>query len=216
MALTNFILTVAGVSAVVLLLRSDVKHSASFFCHILHIRKWLEEESATAAKEIDYQNKDCVGAIDGTHIPAMISGSDVSSYRNRHRSLSQNVLAACNFDLEFIYILSGWEGSAHDSKLLNDALVNIFLWIVDLQSSSILSSISRCSISSPRFWWGRMQAELVLACAGLHNFIRKGCRSDEFPVEPDNEASSPSSPSLTGFEEDEDVFETQEQQRACK
>ncbi|KAE8650771.1 uncharacterized protein LOC101219831 [Cucumis sativus] len=46
MALTNFILTVAGVSAVVLLLRSDVKQSASIFRrNVKHIRKWLEEES---------------------------------------------------------------------------------------------------------------------------------------------------------------------------
>ncbi|VVA98579.1 unnamed protein product [Arabis nemorensis] len=36
--------------------------------------------------------------------------------------ISQNVLAACNFDLEFMYVLSGWEGLAHDSKVLSDAL----------------------------------------------------------------------------------------------
>ncbi|GFQ00807.1 hypothetical protein PHJA_002224600 [Phtheirospermum japonicum] len=54
MALTNFILTVAGVSAVVLLLRSDVKQSASIFRrNVRHIRHWLEQESATAAKEIE-------------------------------------------------------------------------------------------------------------------------------------------------------------------
>ena len=52
----------------------------------------------------------------------MVSGRDVSSYRNRHGIISQNVLAAYNFDLEFMYVLSGWEGSAHDSKILNDAL----------------------------------------------------------------------------------------------
>lgn len=67
-------------------------------------------------------SQDCIGAIDGTHIPAMVKGRDVSSYRNRHGTQSQNVLAACNFDLEFMYVLSGWEGSAHDSKLLADAL----------------------------------------------------------------------------------------------
>ncbi|XP_048423091.1 uncharacterized protein LOC103960769 isoform X1 [Pyrus x bretschneideri] len=66
--------------------------------------------------------KDCIGAIDGTHIPVSVSGCDVSSYRNRKGVISQNVLAACNFDLEFMYILSGWEGSAHDSRVLNDAL----------------------------------------------------------------------------------------------
>ncbi|KAH9791894.1 hypothetical protein WN944_010327 [Citrus x changshan-huyou] len=51
MALTNFILTVAGVSAVVLLLRSDVKQSASIFRrNVKHIRNWLEEESTAASK----------------------------------------------------------------------------------------------------------------------------------------------------------------------
>ncbi|KAL6223547.1 hypothetical protein ACLB2K_006932 [Fragaria x ananassa] len=54
--------------------------------------------------------------------PLIIKGRDVSSYRNHHSIPFQNVLAACNFDLEFIYVLSGWEGSAHDSKLLNDVL----------------------------------------------------------------------------------------------
>ncbi|PRQ25237.1 putative harbinger transposase-derived nuclease domain-containing protein [Rosa chinensis] len=66
--------------------------------------------------------KDCVGAIDGTHIPATVVGREVSRYRNRHGKISQNVLAACNFDLQFTYVISGWEGSAHDSKVLNDAI----------------------------------------------------------------------------------------------
>ncbi|XVF57764.1 hypothetical protein PTKIN_Ptkin07bG0008200 [Pterospermum kingtungense] len=51
MALTNFILTVAGVGAVVLLLRSDVKQSAAIFRrNVKHIRNWLEEESSAASK----------------------------------------------------------------------------------------------------------------------------------------------------------------------
>ncbi|KAK6798879.1 hypothetical protein RDI58_006582 [Solanum bulbocastanum] len=50
MALTNFILTVVGVSAVFLLMRSDVKQSASIFKrNVRQIRHWLEEESASAA-----------------------------------------------------------------------------------------------------------------------------------------------------------------------
>jgi hypothetical protein len=51
MALTNFILTVVGVGAAVMLLRSDVKQSATIFRrNVRHIRNWLEEESAAAAK----------------------------------------------------------------------------------------------------------------------------------------------------------------------
>ncbi|ESW09413.1 hypothetical protein PHAVU_009G125500 [Phaseolus vulgaris] len=53
MGLTNFVLTVAGVSAVVLLLRSDVKQSASIFKrNVKHIRHWLEEETSEAAKSV--------------------------------------------------------------------------------------------------------------------------------------------------------------------
>ena len=33
----------------------------------------------------------------------------------------QNVLTAIGFDLKFTYVLAGWEGSAHDSCVLNDA-----------------------------------------------------------------------------------------------
>lgn len=57
------------------------------------------------------------------------------------------------------------------------------------------------------------QAELVLACAGLHNFLRKECRSDEFPVESDNEDLSSSSLLVNQGDNFEPIFETQEQQR---
>ncbi|WCJ40894.1 hypothetical protein M5689_021793 [Euphorbia peplus] len=209
--------------------------------------------------------KDCIG----THIPAMVSGRDTSSYRNRHGTISQNVLAACNFDLEFIYVLSGWEGSAHDSKVLSDAIsrnnglkvpqgkyflvdcgfpnrlqflapfrgVRYHLQdfhgqgrhpenaseLFNLRHASMRNTIemlfgifkSRFTIfkTAPPFPY-KTQAELVLACAGLHNFLRKECRSDEFPVEEDSEISS-SSVNPTNQEEDFEPFiiETQEQQQ---
>ncbi|XP_057853335.2 uncharacterized protein LOC131063509 isoform X1 [Cryptomeria japonica] len=52
MAITNFLMTVIGVGAVVLLLRSDVKQSANIFKrNMKQIRTWIEEESsATASK----------------------------------------------------------------------------------------------------------------------------------------------------------------------
>jgi hypothetical protein len=33
-----------------------------------------------------------------------------------------NVLAACNFDMKFTYVLPGWEDTASDSRILKDAL----------------------------------------------------------------------------------------------
>lgn len=32
------------------------------------------------------------------------------------------MLAACTFDLRFTYVLPGWEGSAADGRVLEDAL----------------------------------------------------------------------------------------------
>ncbi|KAK6921273.1 Harbinger transposase-derived nuclease domain [Dillenia turbinata] len=66
--------------------------------------------------------KDCVGAVDGIHIPVMVGVDEQGPFRNRKGFLSQNVLAACSFDLKFHYVLAGWEGSAADMRVLNSAL----------------------------------------------------------------------------------------------
>jgi hypothetical protein len=41
--------------------------------------------------------------IDGTHIPII-------------------VLTICDFDLRFTFVVAGWTGSAHDTRVFNDAL----------------------------------------------------------------------------------------------
>lgn len=65
--------------------------------------------------------KDCLGAIDGTLIQAHVAPEDHARYRNRKGFLSQNVLAACTFDLRFSYVMAGWEGSANDGHIFEDA-----------------------------------------------------------------------------------------------
>jgi hypothetical protein len=50
--------------------------------------------------------KDCLGAIDGTHIFAHVEESATARYRDQKGAISQNVLAACTFDLRFCYVLS--------------------------------------------------------------------------------------------------------------
>ncbi|CAL5322908.1 unnamed protein product [Camellia sinensis] len=66
--------------------------------------------------------KDCVGAIDGTHFRVRVPNKDAQRYRGRKCYPTQNALAACSFDLKFTYILPGWEGSASDSRILDNAL----------------------------------------------------------------------------------------------
>ena len=64
---------------------------------------------------------DCIGALDGTHIAVYVLTTEQARYRNRKGTLSQNVLAVCDFNMQFVYVLPGWEGSAHDGRVLSDA-----------------------------------------------------------------------------------------------
>ncbi|KAH6782126.1 nuclease HARBI1-like protein [Perilla frutescens var. frutescens] len=161
----------------------------------------------------------------------------------------KNILAACNFDLQFIYVLSGWEGSTHDSKLLSDALsrtnglqvpqdkyilvncgfANRRQFLAPLhgvryhlkdfggqgrhpRNASELFNLCHASLrnvierifgvfksrftifkTAPPFSF-QTQAELVLTWAGLHNFLRKECHSDEFPVEYEGDKDLPPPP----------------------
>ena len=61
--------------------------------------------------------------------------------------------------------------------------------------------------TSPPFPYN-IQTELVLTCAELHNFLRKECRSNAFPIEQDNKPSSSSSLSANEVDDSEPFFET--------
>ncbi|XP_016199328.1 protein ALP1-like [Arachis ipaensis] len=66
--------------------------------------------------------KNCLGALDGTYIDVTIPEEDKSRYRTRKGKISTNVLGVCNRDMNFVYVLSGWEGSASNSRVLRDAI----------------------------------------------------------------------------------------------
>ncbi|KAM7479047.1 hypothetical protein LguiA_027260 [Lonicera macranthoides] len=62
--------------------------------------------------------QDCLGAIDGTHVAVIVGADEQALFRDRKGNISQNVMAACSFDLKFTHVLSGWEGSAADGRVL--------------------------------------------------------------------------------------------------
>ena len=43
---------------------------------------------------------------------------DKSRYRNRKGEIATNVLGVCSKDMQFIYVLPGWEGSTADGRVL--------------------------------------------------------------------------------------------------
>ena len=46
---------------------------------------------------------------------------DKARYQNHKREIVINLLGACSQDMQFIYVLIGWEGIAMDSRVLRDA-----------------------------------------------------------------------------------------------
>jgi hypothetical protein len=67
--------------------------------------------------------KDALAAIDGTHFNAIVTAAEREAARDRKGNITQNCLAGCDFDMKFIYIFPGWEGSTPDSTMYNDARI---------------------------------------------------------------------------------------------
>ncbi|KAL0355735.1 UNVERIFIED_CONTAM: hypothetical protein Sradi_4020400 [Sesamum radiatum] len=66
--------------------------------------------------------KGCLGTVDGTYIDVRVSEQDKARYRTRKGHIAVNVLGVCNWNMQFIYVLTDWEGSAADSRVLRDAI----------------------------------------------------------------------------------------------
>ncbi|KAL5578364.1 hypothetical protein UlMin_020063 [Ulmus minor] len=67
-----------------------------------------------------FQN--CVGAIDGTHIAAHAPTDMANNFHGRKSTVTSNMLAICSFDMLFTYVVTGWEGAVHDSRMLTTQL----------------------------------------------------------------------------------------------
>ncbi|XP_050138021.1 uncharacterized protein LOC126614408 [Malus sylvestris] len=66
--------------------------------------------------------KGCLGTLDGTYIGVTVLDVDKPRYRSRKGHIATNVLGVCTHVLKFVYVLSGWEGLATDSKVLGDVV----------------------------------------------------------------------------------------------
>jgi len=66
---------------------------------------------------------DCLGAIDKSHVRIKVARADAPRFVGRKDWPTQNIFAACDFDMKFTYVLAGWEGTASDSRIFKDALV---------------------------------------------------------------------------------------------
>nr|XP_018629218.1 uncharacterized protein LOC104104920 [Nicotiana tomentosiformis] len=69
--------------------------------------------------------KGAIGALDETLIRVVVPANQQIMYRGRGKGKCyQNVLAICVFNTVFTYVYAGWEGVAHDARVLTEIVSN--------------------------------------------------------------------------------------------
>ncbi|KAK9282508.1 hypothetical protein L1049_005428 [Liquidambar formosana] len=51
-----------------------------------------------------------------------MSDEDKPKYQTQKNEIATNVLGVCSLDMQFIYVLPGWEGCAADGRVLRDVV----------------------------------------------------------------------------------------------
>jgi hypothetical protein len=118
-----------------------------------------------------------------------VPGEEAINHTCRRGYTSQNVLARCDFDMRFTFLVVGCPGSTHDTRVLNHALTNVGdefpkppsgkYYLVDLGYPN--KNVIECSFGVLKQKWHilksmpsflpRRQKHSIIACMALHNFI---------------------------------------------
>ncbi|KAL2466789.1 Uncharacterized protein Adt_42640 [Abeliophyllum distichum] len=82
-------------------------------------RKYIQSSRRRIRRFLNARNgRDCIRTIDGTHVKAVLPASERLYFIGRKGYPSQNVLAACDFNMCFTFVLPGTTGNVHDSRIL--------------------------------------------------------------------------------------------------
>ena len=69
-----------------------------------------------------------IGTIDliniGAHVHACVSQENQITFIARKGVPMQNVMVACSFGMQFIFVWVGWEGSVHNTRIFLKAIDN--------------------------------------------------------------------------------------------
>ena len=127
-------LLVVGHGLKLRLLRSDYKrsletigrHFSDVLTAILSLSaEFIKLPDPSIQPPDDYKWKwfgNALGALDGCHVDVCVHVADQGRYRNRKQQISTNMLGVVDWNMKFLYVLPGWEGSAYDGRVLRDAM----------------------------------------------------------------------------------------------
>jgi hypothetical protein len=57
-------------------------------------------------------------------VRACVSQANQIPFIGRKGVPTQNIMAACSFDMQFTFVWAGWEGSAHNTIIFHEAIDN--------------------------------------------------------------------------------------------
>ncbi|KAL0366882.1 UNVERIFIED_CONTAM: hypothetical protein Sradi_3578300 [Sesamum radiatum] len=148
--------------------------------------------------------KGCLGAFDGTFIDVRVLEIEKGRYRTRKGQVAVNVLGVCNPNMQFIYVLFGWEGSAADSRVLRDAIHQPHgfrvpsgnYYLCDngyANADGFLTPYRRVRwgiLRSQSFYPVETENKIIFVCCLLHNFLRNEMLDDPFELEIPDEANA--------------------------
>ncbi|KAK4717040.1 hypothetical protein R3W88_015378 [Solanum pinnatisectum] len=117
----------------------------------------------------------CLGALDGTYIQIRVPSKDKPRYRTRKGEIATNVLGVCDKNLNFTYVLPGWEGSAADGRVLRNTITRMNGLKIPEGRWGILRSPSWYSI--------KKHNRIISACCLIHNFIRREMEVDPLEID---------------------------------
>ncbi|XP_050207583.1 uncharacterized protein LOC126657005 [Mercurialis annua] len=163
-------------------------------CTIFYENKAYQEQWLVLSKKSE---DGVVGALDGTLIRVSIPPAQQTPYRGRGRGdCYQNVLAICDFDMLFTFVWDGWEGAAHDSRVLIETMrdpSNNFPFpppeIFNHAHAKLRNVVERSfGILKARFpilkimpsYPINVQRNIIIACVAVHNYLRRMKVMDEF------------------------------------
>ncbi|XP_050204933.2 uncharacterized protein LOC126654973 [Mercurialis annua] len=66
--------------------------------------------------------QDCIGAINGTHVSSCVEEYEIIRFIGRKGMPTENIMAVCSFDMQFTFVLPGWEGTTHDGRIFQCAI----------------------------------------------------------------------------------------------
>ncbi|PPE01883.1 hypothetical protein GOBAR_DD01088 [Gossypium barbadense] len=142
-----------------------VDEQVAMFLHIIshHLKNRVIKHHFGRSGETN-----CLGALDGTHIKIRVPIVDKPRYRTRKGDIATNMLGVCTLEMQFVYVLPGWEGSVANGQVLRDAISRRHGLKVP-HGVPPTGASSQASRGSKRKWVPDEDAALISCMVDLHN-----------------------------------------------